>query len=200
METLPLPDGWIRSIAIDPSTSRMGMSIIDVNLQQPERFKLQWVETIHGDKQEHFGSTNYDDDGAVQSRILGLSKAYRKLLDFFNPTVAACEDNFLGASPDTFKRLIEAVSLLRTETESYGNGLYMINVPPRAAKETVGANFRGTQKEDVTKGIKKYENIDLNGHDLDSLDEHSIDAIAINLNVCERIAKDRGKFHDTKNT
>lgn len=200
MEVLPLPDGYIRVIAIDPSTSRMGMSIIDVNLEVADLFKLRWVETIHGDKMEHFSSTNYDDDGAVQSRILGLSKSYRQLLEFFNPTVAACEDNFLGASPDTFKRLIEAVSLLRTETESYGNGLYMVNVPPRAAKETVGANFKGTQKEDVTKGIKKYKNLDLCGHDLDVLDEHSIDAIAINLNVCERIAKDRGKFHDTKST
>lgn len=199
MTVIELEEGWIRSIAIDPSTQRMGISVIDVNLAVPEKFKLQWVETIHGDKMEHFGSTNYDDDGAVQSRIHGLSKSYRQLLEFFEPTVAVCEDNFLGASPDTFKRLIEAVSLLRMETESYGKGLYMINVPPRAAKETVGANFRGTQKEDVTKGIKAYANLDLNGHDLDVLDEHSIDAIAINLNACERIAKDRGKFNGQEN-
>lgn len=195
MITIPLADGWVRSIAIDPSTKRMGVSIIDINLAETEKFKLQWVETIHGEKLEHYSSVNYDDDGAVQSRIHGLSKSYRQLLEFFKPTIAVCEDNFLGASPDTFKRLIEAVSLLRMETESYGEGLYMVNVPPRAAKETVGANFKGTQKEDVTKGIKKYKAIDLNGHDLDVLDEHSIDAIAINLNVCERIAIDRGKFY-----
>lgn len=199
MIVTPLEDGWIRSIAIDPSTSRMGMSVIDVNLAETALFKLQWVETIHGDKMEHFESTNYDDDGAVQSRIHGLSKSYRQILDFFNPTIVACEDNFLGASPDTFKRLIEAVSLLRIETEDYGHGLYMVNIPPRVAKETVGANFRGTQKEDVTKGIKAYPNIDLNGHDLDVLDEHSIDAIAINLTICERVAKDRGRFHGNTN-
>lgn len=198
MIVLPLSEGWVRSIAIDPSTKRMGISVIDINLTECAKFKLQWVETIHGEKLEHYGSVNYDDDGAVQSRIHGLSKSYRQLLEFFKPTIAVCEDNFLGASPDTFKRLIEAVSLLRMETESYGEGLYMVNVPPRVAKETVGANFKGTQKEDVTKGIKKYEAIDLNGHDLDVLDEHSIDAIAINLTVCERIAKDRGKFYESK--
>ncbi|UVD32125.1 hypothetical protein [Vibrio phage phiKT1028] len=196
MIVTPLEDGWIRSIAIDPSTMRMGVSVLDVNLAETEKFKLQWVETIHGEKLEHFDSVNYADDNAVQSRMHGLSKSYRQLLEFFKPTIAACEDNFLGRSPDTFKRLIEVVSLLRMQTESYGNGLYMVNVPPRAAKETVGANFKGTQKEDVTKGIKKYQSIDLNGYDLDVLDEHSIDAIAINLNVCERIAKDRGKFYD----
>lgn len=191
-----LEDGWVRSLAIDPSTSRMGVSVIDINLKQTEKFKLVWVETIHGEKQEHISSTNYDDEGAVQSRIYGLSKAYGKLLTFFNPTIVGCEDNFLGPSPDTFKRLIEAVSLLRKETEGYGNGLYMVIVPPKAAKETVGANFKGTQKEDVTKGIKAYPAINLNGHSLDSLDEHSIDAIAINLNLCERIAKQRGRMYE----
>lgn len=196
METVPLEEGWVRVLSIDPSTMRMGVSVLDVNLINPECFKLRWVETIHGEKLEHFSSVNYSDDGAVQSRIYGLSQSYMQLLHFFGPTVAVCEDNFLGASPDTFKRLIEAVSLLRIATEQYGNGLFMVNVPPRVAKETVGANFRGTTKDDVTKGIKTYPRIDLNGHNLDVLDEHSIDAIAIGLTVCERIAKDRGKLYE----
>lgn len=191
-----LKDGWIRVLAIDPSTSRMGVSVIDVNLEITSKFKLIWVETIHGDKLEHFQGTNYNDEQRVQSRIHGLGEAYGQLLSFFDPTVVCCEDNFLGPSADTFKRLVQAVEILRSKTEAYGNGLFMVNIPPKVAKETVGANFKGTQKEDVTKGILDYHNLEFNGFDITSLDEHSIDAIAINLTLCERIAKQRGKFNE----
>ena len=72
-----------------------------------------------------------------------------------------------------------------------------MSVLPNLAKAIVGANFKGTQKEDVLKGLKNYPHLDLNGIDLDTLDDHSVDSIVIALYLCEMVAKDYKVFpHD----
>lgn len=199
-EVYPVPDECIRIISIDPSTQHMGISVIDVNLLRPELFKLLYVNTIHGEKLQHLTTDNYDDGGKVQSRMAGMGEGYRQLLKTYEPTVSICEDNFLGASPDTFKKLIEVVCILRQVTKEHGDGLYMSIVTPNAAKEIVKANFRGTKKEDVQKGILEYTRLDYNGYDINTLDEHSTDSIAIGLYLAEMIAGDRGVLPDGRKT
>lgn len=196
IEVFPLHEDCIRSIALDPSTQHMGVSILDINLKKPSKFKLIYANTIHGEKLCHLAGTNFNDEGKVQSRIHGVAKGYGHLLRVYNPTVAICEDNFLGASPDTFKRLVEAVTLVRLETQLYGNGLYMSSVKPNVAKEIVGANFKGTKKEDVQRGLLKYTRLDFNGFDVSKFDEHTTDSIAINLYLAELITRDRGVLLD----
>ncbi len=187
----------IRVESIDPSTTHMGICIIDVNIVKPTPFKLIYANSIHGDKVNYQIPAPYDDNG-VQARIYGLARAYRSTLDIFNPDIVICEDNFLGPDPSTFKRLIETVGLLREQTSQYGLGLFMTLVLPRLAKEIVGANFKGTKKEDVLKGVLDYHHLDLNGIDITGLDDHTIDAIAINLYQCELLAKEYKVFVDAK--
>lgn len=188
-------DGWVRVLGIDPSTNNMGISIIDVNVFQIEKFKLCYVNTIFGDKVNYDIPDQFNDEDhtGVEARCYGLARAFKQLLELYLPDVVLCEDNYLGISADTFKQLIKCVNLLR----EYANklDLHMSYVLPNLAKDTVGANFRGTTKEDVMHGIQTYPWLDSTGFDLSVLDEHSADSLAITLYRCEQIAKQYKVFH-----
>ncbi|UYE93517.1 RuvC-like Holliday junction resolvase [Shewanella phage FishSpeaker] len=189
------PEGWIRVLGIDPSTSNMGITMIDVNMFKEEKFKLVYVNTIYGDKVNYAIPDQFNDEDhtGVEARCYGLARAFKQLAELYSPDVVTCEDNFLGASADTFKQLIKCVNLLR----EYANklDLHMSFVLPNLAKDIVGANFRGTQKEDVIRGIQTYPWLNSEGFDLTVLDEHSADSVAIALYRCEQIAKHYKVFH-----
>lgn len=177
----------LRLLGIDPSTTNMGVAVIDIDLTAPSLFDLVYVNTIKGDKLI-FKDEEYRYETDVTLRSKGLAKAYSELLEIYQPDAVVCEDNFLGASPDTFKRLIEMVCLLRYATEQHNRGLHLANVLPNLAKAIVGANFPGTQKEHVLQGIKLYPRLRTNKIDLDALDDHSTDAIIITLWLAEQFA------------
>lgn len=188
-ETLTCKEGWIRVLGIDPGTTGLGITIIDVNTLKEEKFKLVYVSTIFGNKVNYSLPTQFDDTShtGVESRGYGLARSFKKLGELYSPHTVICEDNYLGASPDTFKQLIKSVMLLREFCNKLD--IHMSYVLPNIAKEIAGANFRGSTKEDVISGIQEYKWLDSTGFDLSVLDEHSADSVAITLYRVEEIAK-----------
>lgn len=181
--------GFIRVLGIDPSTTNMGVCIIDIPMVKGQKFVLRYCNTIFGEQVKYDTPKQFDDTYAtgVLARSYGLSRALKDLCNLYEPDVTICEDNFLGISAGTFKQLIQAVSLLREAANLSGKKTHLAYVLPNVAKGTVGANFKGTQKEDVKNGVLAYENLDANGFDMETLDEHSADACAITLYQCEVI-------------
>lgn len=194
------PEGHLRVLAIDPSTTNMGVTVLDVNLAKPEPFKLRYVNTIFGEKVCYGIPEQFDDLAAtgVLARSWALARAYRQVIELFEPDTGIVEDNFLGASPGTFKQLIQAVALLREAANTATPPIHVSYVLPRLAKEIVGANFRGTTKDDVIRGVLNYSWLDRGGIDLSVMDDHSADSLAIGLYRCEQIAKDYGVYHDPR--
>lgn len=183
------PDDVLRLISIDPSTSHMGVCVIDVNIKEDKPFDLVYVNTIHGDRVNFGVPYAFDDNGKAQSRIFGLVRAYKELISIYEPNFSICEDNFLGLDPSAYKRLIEVVSHLKMASYTHAN-LSMFFVLPNLAKAIVGANFRGTKKEDVAKGILGYPDLNLGEYDINALDDHSTDAIVIGLYLAEKVAEE----------
>ncbi len=182
------PDARLRCIGTDPSTTNMGVAVIDINMIKAAPFELVHVNTIQGDKVDYHDISNYTSRPAT-ARGYGLAQSYKSLLEIYEPNAAITEDNFLGASADTFKRLVETVDLLRQATHEHHKGMFLANVLPNIAKAVVGANFKGTQKEDVLAGLKAYPRLNLNGVNLDDLTDHAVDSIVICLYLCEDIAR-----------
>lgn len=190
-----------RIIGIDPSTTNMGVCVIDVDLTKVAPFKLVYCNTIYGDKVVYDVPAQFDDtnDTGIMARIYCLARALGTLIDLFKPTpeeeeymilTGICEDNFMGMSPLTFKQLVMCVSELRRAFMAVG--VHMSMVLPNLAKAIVGANFRGTQKEDVKEGLIKYPHLDHGDIDLNLSDEHSVDGGAVTLFRAECIAKQYG--------
>ena len=192
-EILKSPE-CVRVLSIDPSTSCMGVSVFDVNIVRPEPFKLLYMNTIFGDKLLYDIPAQFDDTAstAVVARSYGMGRSLDMLVQIFEPDSGICEDNFLGMSALTFKQLIQVVAILREQFTA--NGVHMSLVLPRLAKAIVGADFKGSKKEDVHKGVMEYKWLDAGEIDLALADEHSADSVAIGLYRCEMIARQYGVF------
>ena len=188
----------VRVMGLDPSTTNMGVFVVDINLSKRTPFELVYANTIYGDKVVYDIPVQFDDTAGtgVMARSFGLARSLGTLIDIYAPDSGICEDNFLGASPGTFKNLIMFVSGVRNEFVS--RGTHLSYVLPMVAKDVVGAAFKGTQKEDVRKGLLAYPHLDAKGIDLTLLDEHSVDAGAVTLYRAEIIAKQYGVWSDDK--
>lgn len=192
-EILKSPD-CARVISMDQSTSCMGVSVFDVNLRKPEPIKLLYMNTIFGDKLLYDIPEQYNDLAGtkVLARSWAMARSINMLIQVFEPDMGIGEDNFLGLSPETFKNLIKLTEILRAPF--INNGVHLSLVLPRLAKSIVGADFKGSTKDDVRIGLMNYPHLDANGIDLSIVDEHSSDSGAIGLWRCEKLARDHGVF------
>jgi Holliday junction resolvasome RuvABC endonuclease subunit len=181
-------------MGIDPSTTNMGVFVVDVNIEKSEKFKLVYANTIYGEKVLYDIPVQFDDLAGTKllARTYGLYRSLKTLVEIHQPDTGICEDNFMGMSPLTFKQLIQCVALLRQSFTE--NDVHLSYVLPNQAKEIVKANFRGTTKEDVQKGLKEYGGLEAGDFDISLMDEHTTDAGAIALYRCEQIAKDYGVY------
>lgn len=178
----------VRILGIDPGITNLGAAAFEVDCYEQKPFKLIYADTLQGEYNE-FGVRK---DNPQQVRALGLLRAYSHVFELIEPHVVSCEDNFLGPSPSSFKRLIEIVSFLHQYTVSNQKGVAFRQVLPRLAKQIVNADFRGTTKDDVTKGLLQCPFIDLNGFDLNKLTEHANDAILLGLYTAVQYYRDLG--------
>lgn len=179
-------------MGIDPSTTNMGVWVVDINLAKSEPFKLIYGNTIYGDKVLYDVPLQFDDlsDTQIMARTYCLARSLGTLLEIFRPDVGICEDNFLGMSPLTFKQLIQCVAMLRETFTAHD--VHLSYVMPLLAKAIVDADHPGTSKADVREGLLEYPWLDTGDVDLSVMDEHSIDAGAVTLYRCEQISKDYG--------
>ncbi|QDJ97110.1 putative crossover junction endodeoxyribonuclease [Aeromonas phage D3] len=186
----------VRILGIDPGISSLGLSCIELDPYEKKPFKLIYAETANGEYNE-FGIRA---DNPHQVRAKGLTRVYSYVFDKFEPHVVACEDNFLGINPASFKRLIEVVSYFNIHTVTNKKDAAFRLVLPRLAKQIVDADFRGATKDDVKIGLAKCEFLDLNGFDLDLLTEHAHDAILLAVYLGVQYYKDLGwdLIHDKK--
>lgn len=178
----------VRILGIDPGISHLGFGVLELDPKERKPFKLIYSDSAQGEYNE-FGVRG---DNPHQVRAKGLTRVYSYVFDKFEPHVVGCEDNFLGPNPASFKRLIEVVSYFNIFTVTNKKDAAFKLVLPRLAKQIVGADFKGSAKEDVKKGLKNCSFLDLNGIDLDLLTEHAHDAILIALYVAVQYYKSLG--------
>ena len=178
----------IKILGIDPGTNSLGCAALELDVYNKKSFKLIYADTILGQNNE-FGVQN---DNPHQVRAKGLTRVYSHIFDMIDPNVVACEDNFLGINPASFKRLIEVVSYFNIHTVLNKSDCPFKLVLPRLAKQIVKADFKGSTKDDVTIGLKNCTFLDLNGFDIDQLTEHANDAILLALYIAVQYYKDLG--------
>lgn len=178
----------VRVLGIDPGITSLGLAGLEVDCYVRKPFKLIYADTLKGEHNE-FGVR---EDNPAQTKAKGLVRAYGHVFDMIDPTIVSCEDNFLGLNPASFKRLIEVVSYFNIYTVENKKDTPFKLVLPRLAKQIIGVDFRGTTKDDVTKGLRACPFLDLNGFDIDALSEHANDAILLSLYTAVQYYKDLG--------
>lgn len=117
------------------------------------------------------------------NRVVRLMIMYDRITQFLRevkPHAVIVEGNYLGRFANAFGSLVECVTIIRSACYAYDPFMPLHIVDPTTVKTCIGMKkIRGTDKEDVRKALKALKSLKWDGVNIDDLDEHSIDSVAI---------------------
>jgi len=117
------------------------------------------------------------------NRVVRLMIMYDSVTQFLRevkPHGVVVEGNYLGRFANAFASLVECVQVIRSAVYAYDPFMPLHLVDPTTVKTNIGmVKIRGTDKEDVRKALSNLKSLDWDGINIDDLDEHSIDSVAI---------------------
>lgn len=175
-----------RVLAIDPGLNNTGVAIFDVNYYHQEVVSIT-AFTIVNDKLKIETGLDLDIHSERVNKLCKLRFAMRSLLNEVQPVCVVSESPFYNRfRPMAYGALLEVLSEFRGAIMDYNPNIGFTTVAPLLVKSTVGA---GAQKGklDVTAAIKRIPEIaNVCKVDIDKLDEHSIDAIAVGHTFIKR--------------
>lgn len=183
-----------RVVSIDPGTETMGVSLLELD---PITLKQSFVEafTMRGSVLNYYwGNVLHDGDGR-DSRLIALEQQLVSYFQYAQPHMVVYEDNYLGASPQSFKALIEACMCIKHAIWKFNPYLASYTIKPNQAKSIVNAiPRRGMSQEErkelVRQGLMRYQPLQVPPHILAALDEHSVDSVAIGAYALQEIANE----------
>lgn len=168
-------------LAIDPGSSNLGFAILEYDFIK-ESISTSIVETINLKTNDlnYKHLLDYHDDKVVRLRM--LQDHLDVLLNEHRPHAVIAESNYMGKFANGFAALVECVLIIRNSVYNYDPFLKLNMIDPTTVKTNIGMKrIRGTTKDDVKEHLIKSKKVKWNGVDPNTLDEHSIDAVAIGV-------------------
>jgi len=178
---LILPDQYkiYRLIGIDPGINNTGISVFNIDYMTNKILNIE-AFTIVNDKL--FDKTGLDSEYYTERtiKLYKLKAAIQHILMIFNPAIVACESPFYNRfRPTAFSSLLEVLNMIHSSIIEYNVNIPFHTVEPLYVKKIVGAGMM-KGKADVKLAIKNINEILLaTVNNIDELDEHSVDAIAV---------------------
>ena len=165
-------------VGIDPGTTKIGVSAIYC---RPDLSQILSVDsfTIHADKL-NLSWWVEKTSGARRARLDAAGYELLKFLYHSNPTAIATEAPFYNMKrPNAFAALMESVSTIESVLHEYNFNLRLQKIDPPTVKRAIGAPGNA-DKDLIKKTMKKHLFF---GHqnfiDIETLDEHSLDSLAV---------------------
>jgi len=167
-------------MGLDPGSSTFGISLLNINLETMEIVSSNaW--TINGAKLINKNSWMEQLYGNRFSRVSAIENYLLEIFRLYRPTSISSESPFINnAFPAAGIALTEVICAIRRSVMHYDIWMELHMVPPSSVKNAVKAignadKFVMKEKLKQLLPILKY-----NGEvPFDSLDEHSIDALAV---------------------
>lgn len=178
---LTIPNGLskFRINAIDPGTDTMGLAVLDVDLITCE-LELVSAYTSSGLRMSRKAPDGFTVHGNRWAKLLMHEENILHWLRTYQPNALICESPFLGRFPQAYESLVECKATIRRALMNYDSFMPLETVDPPSAKSAVGALVKKGSKENVKESILKLTDIkNKTGYPLESLDEHSVDAVAV---------------------
>lgn len=185
---LVIPDSSpvYRVLSIDPGTDTLGLALLEVNLET-KKVVVPHARTFSGDRMSRRFGEYIEVHGEKAARLYAHEVGLTEIMELWLPHAIICESPFLGRFPQAFAALVECLVSIRRAVYNYDRTITLETVDPPTAKKSVGVVGKGTTKEDVKNALKRLDGRTLVViPDLDSLDEHSIDAIAVGYHKCQQ--------------
>lgn len=178
MLRLPPCNPIYRFIALDPGTETLGVSVFDINFAE-RRAYIPLVTTFKASRSNYYNDQDGNVFGDRYARLDAHRHALIQLFASYQPAAIVSESPFMGRFPQAFAALTECMSMIQSAIREYSYSMRLETVDPMTAKQAVGVSKRGSNKELVREGVLKIPDIVFLNCDPSTLDEHSIDSIAV---------------------
>lgn len=171
------PDNSVRIACVDPGTSYLGLAVLDW-VWGEDLAKVVWSDTLHVPDPTHQSSFS-EACGKRDHRMAGLEAGWREFLSIARPTFACTETPFMQrAKLSAYESGVELQRMLRQTLFQIYPHMTLHGYNPILVKNYVGVVAKGTDKTHMAAAVKGlYRDSTL--IDLNLLDEHSIDAVAV---------------------
>lgn len=171
-------DNSLIVVGIDPGSSKLGFSVVSVDLSTGVR-TLIYSGTIDATKAITRDSVYALVRGKRDARLSYIGREIFRLLDEYSPELVAVESAFAQRYRiSAYEALIETMAVIRATVWQYSHVIQLYKVDPVTVKNHVGVSHIKTDKLDVEKAVKALYT-ESRVCDIDGLDEHAYDAIAI---------------------
>jgi Holliday junction resolvasome RuvABC endonuclease subunit len=177
---LELPDSTAPFVvvALDPGSTNLGIAVLEDPLDGTDPCVRQAFTALLKDTNPAYAAVG-ELHGSRVARLMIMFDVVLDVLRTVKPHAVIIESNYLGRFATSFAALVECVAMVRSAVYQYDPFLPLHQVDPTTVKTGVGMKrIKGTTKDDVKNAVRQLK--DLVWHvDLESLDEHSVDACAI---------------------
>lgn len=175
----PPPDDKIRILACDPGTTTLGLSVIEVDIDNPTQIPhVVWSDTIEV-KNPRVEDSLFQIDGGRGWRMEEIEKQMVSVIEFAQPNFFITETPFMSRGKiSAYESGIQLQTMILSAVRSLSLTMNVYGINPITVKHYVGVDHIGTDKEDIKKAVIGLFK-DSTDIDLSTLDEHSIDSIAV---------------------
>lgn len=170
-------DDTYRIVGIDPGTSTLGISVIEVD--SSGNLSLVWCETIKGARFLKKYPDLEEVHGSRFTRLYGYKHWLYEFFQNWQPNAVVCEANFMGRFPAAYAALTESVMVIREAALMYDVNISFTTIDPPSVKVSVGVPGKSKDKELVRQAIRNLPLKYTLPQRLPNLDEHSCDSIAV---------------------
>lgn len=181
MQSLHIPDSdtIYRLMAIDPGTNTLGFCIIEIDLVTLEKTVI-FVHTLVANKTMDNYGTILESYGEKLARLRSHFEALYYHMCEWNVHGVVSESPYMGRFPQAFMSLVECMDTIRQAVMQYDISITLETIDPASVKTAVGVSGKDGDKTKMLEAMKNRPDLKLaSGIDLNALDEHSIDALAV---------------------
>lgn len=171
-------------ISIDPG-SNLGISVIQVDAKTLNILNIESTTVVRDIK---IYQDPCNKEITRDCRLLRQSEIVQTYLQQIRPSYFVVESPYYNPRmPTAFKSLVETLTMLRQTLFNYDPYMAFDTIDPSSIKKSVGAN--GIAGKDAVKvAIASHQELyPFLSHNLNYLDEHAIDSIAIGYCLLMRI-------------
>lgn len=171
-----------RILGIDPGTDTLGASVLEVDLVTREVVLLE-SSTFDGTQLARYFTNVATWHGDRAARLMAHEANLYGYMVFMQPHSVIAESPFLRKFPQAFAALTECMSHIRRAVIRYDPFMPLLQIDPPTVKLAMGVGKKGSTKDDVKRGliaeIIAGRILNPNNIDIELLDEHSVDSIAV---------------------
>jgi Holliday junction resolvasome RuvABC endonuclease subunit len=190
-QMLKMNDAPYRILGIDPSTTSVGIAVIDVD----ERIGVPhvlWTETIKRNqvlKEFPWLLDVYDERSAA---IYAYKRYFYRLLDHFEPDFVTIESSYLGRNPGSYKALSEVIKTFGNTVMEWDCTIPFYSITPSEVKNTLGVSGKSGEKGEMRSALL-HQVVPFTAEELNltQISEHEIDAVAVALSTAVRLIQTR---------